>query len=381
MLKVSGFGVTFNYRQLTLWACTSVYSATGRLRESNNWRKCVRWPGMGAKIPPKIIHHATPYASHAPLPCFRTTPVTNLSLNPKLPFINHPLARQRPPAVHMDAGTSPARQARARHRHELRTLSYVTLDQANGGIIRNLSDRGIGVQVVAAVRPRQQLRVRFELRYPRLQVETRAEVVWATFSGQCGIRFLDLPDTMRRQVNQWIFGNLLEGISLHTEQPGSIFAPIDTAAPRNGDSGNGHRSIAEAELEDGLMVSPSPVKVIELPPPRVQPSWVPPEPDTAAQEISQLDWLSQPLSGRTLAWTVDTLIVIAAMLLFTLIFLSVAGEAPRWPLAVASAACLMMSGLYWAFFRLFAGASLGAKLARLTEPVGEDEGRRESRFR
>jgi len=281
----------------------------------------------------------------------------------------------------MDAGTSPARQARARHRHELRTLSYVTLDQANGGIIRNLSDRGIGVQVVAAVRPRQQLRVRFELRYPRLQVETRAEVVWATFSGQCGIRFLDLPDTMRRQVNQWIFGNLLEGISLHTEQPGSIFAPIDTAAPRNGDSGNGHRSIAEAELEDGLMVSPSPVKVIELPPPRVQPSWVPPEPDTAAQEISQLDWLSQPLSGRTLAWTVDTLIVIAAMLLFTLIFLSVAGEAPRWPLAVASAACLMMSGLYWAFFRLFAGASLGAKLARLTEPVGEDEGRRESRFR
>jgi len=281
----------------------------------------------------------------------------------------------------MDAGTSPARQARARHRHELRTLSYVTLDQANGGIIRNLSDRGIGVQVVAAVRPRQQLRVRFELRYPRLQVETRAEVVWATFSGQCGIRFLDLPDTMRRQVNQWIFGNLLEGISLHTEQPGSIFAPIDTPAPRNGDSGNGHRSIAEAELEDGLMVSPSPVKVIELPPPRVQPSWVPPEPDTAAQEISQLDWLSQPLSGRTLAWTVDTLIVIAAMLLFTLIFLSVAGEAPRWPLAVASAACLMMSGLYWAFFRLFAGASLGAKLARLTEPVGEDEGRRESRFR
>ena len=81
----------------------------------------------------------------------------------------------------MDAGLSPARQVRTRHRHELRTLTYVTLDQANGGIVRNLSDRGIGVQVVAAVRPRQQLRVRFELRYPRLQIETRAEVIWATF--------------------------------------------------------------------------------------------------------------------------------------------------------------------------------------------------------
>jgi hypothetical protein len=96
----------------------------------------------------------------------------------------------------MEAGTSPARRARAQHRHELRTLAYVTLDQANGGIVRNLTHSGIGVQVVAAVRPRQQLRVRFELRYPRLQVETRAEVVWATFSGQCGIRFLDMPPVL-----------------------------------------------------------------------------------------------------------------------------------------------------------------------------------------
>ena len=61
----------------------------------------------------------------------------------------------------MDAGLSPPRQARAQHRYELRTLTYVTLDQANGGIVRNLSHRGIGVQVVAAVRPKQQLRVRF----------------------------------------------------------------------------------------------------------------------------------------------------------------------------------------------------------------------------
>lgn len=281
----------------------------------------------------------------------------------------------------MDAGTSPARQARAQHRHELRTLSYVTLDQANGGIVRNLSDRGIGVQVVAAVRPHQQLRVRFELRYPRLQVETRAEVVWATFSGQCGIRFLDMPVSMRRQINQWIFGNLLEGISLHADQPGSIFAPANTHVPRNGGSGNGHGSIAAAEEEDGLMVSPSPVKVIELPPPPVEPRWTPPDTESpAAQEFVQFDWLSQPLSGRALAWTVDTLVVFAAMLLFMLVFLSVARETPPWPFAVTSAACLMMSALYWAFFRLFAGASLGAKLARMTDTAEEDI-RRESRFR
>src|SRR5215469_17680240 len=129
--------------------------------------------------------------------------------------------------VNMDA---PPRQARAQHRHEMRTLTYITLDQANGGIVRNLTSTGIGVQVVAAVRPKQQVRVRFELRYPRLQVETRAEVVWATFSGQCGIRFLDTPPALKRQIDQWIFGDLLDGISLHVDQPGSIFAPT-----------NGHR--------------------------------------------------------------------------------------------------------------------------------------------
>ena len=128
----------------------------------------------------------------------------------------------------MEAAVSPARQARSKHRHDLRTLTYVTLDQANGGIVRNLSHEGIGVQAVAALRPTQQVRVRFELRGPRLRVEARGEVTWATTSGQCGIRFLDLSPRMIRQINEWIFGNLLEGIPLHPELSGSMFA----ASPR-----------------------------------------------------------------------------------------------------------------------------------------------------
>ena len=291
----------------------------------------------------------------------------------------------------MDAGTSPARQARAQHRHELRTLSYVTLDQANGGIVRNLSDRGIGVQVVAAVRPRQQLRVRFELRYPHLQVETRAEVVWATFSGQCGIRFLDMSAALKRQVNQWIFGDLLDGIALHIDQPGSIFAATNNQESRETatQNENGHGPIAPAaDEDDGLLVSPMPVKVIELParsdpPAQHDPpsSPVPPDEPAPVADAAALDWLSQPLSGRTLAWTVDTLVVVAAMLLFTLIFLSVAGEPPRWPLAVTGITAVVMSIMYWGFFRYFAGASLGVRLARLAESSPEHEVQKESRFR
>jgi len=280
----------------------------------------------------------------------------------------------------MDAALTSVRQARAQHRHELRTLTYVTLDQANGGIVRNLSSRGIGVQVVAAVRPKQELRVRFELRYPRLQVETRAEVVWATFSGQCGIRFLDIPPVLQTHINQWIFGNLLEGISLHGNREESIFArpkeggvPVP-ATPVNGDEG------------DGLIISPTPVNVIDLPMRREPPVEAAllentiAVPGSVAEGSSQLDWIYQPLSGRTLAWTVDVLVVIASVLLFSLVFLSIVREAPPWPLASISAGVVVMAALYWTFSYLFAGASLGTKLARIV--AGDANGNTpETRFR
>src|ERR1700758_640547 len=184
----------------------------------------------------------------------------------------------------MQAGPSP-RRGRARHRHDLRTLTYVTLDQGNGGIVRNLSHDGIAVQAVAAVRPRQQLRVRFELKYPRLRGETRGEVVWSTFSGQCGIRFLDLPPRVARLIDEWIFGDLLEGLSVPWEHAGSMLIGPgngNSAAPRSAGVTGGDAALGpvahfrEAEEEDGLIVSPAETKVIELP--------APSEPAAAAAE-------------------------------------------------------------------------------------------------
>jgi len=255
------------------------------------------------------------------------------------------------------------RQTRARHRHELRNLTYVTLDQANGGIIRNLTHDGIAVQVVAAVRPRQQFRVRFDLRYPRLRVEARGEVVWATFSGQCGIRFLDMPPRMVRQIDEWIFGNLLERATLHTEDAGPMFA------------GPG------PEEDDGLLISAAARNVIELP---VHPEARQGSDEGAvrnADEAMELDWLSQPLSGRSLAWTVNALIVIAGILLFALVFLSITREAPKWPFEMAGGAATFVAAFYWGFFKAFGGASFGARLARLVEMGGDQEEESGVRFR
>lgn len=289
-----------------------------------------------------------------------------------------------PGGVSMEAGVSPARQARARHRHELRTLTYVTLDQANGGIVRNLTHDGMGVQVVAAVRAQQQLRVRFELRYPRLRVETRGEVIWATSSGQCGIRFLDLSPRMTRQINEWIFGNLLEGIPQHLERSGSMFAKATSAEATSAKlmrqparmeefPGYGNSVVPEAGEDDGLIVSPKPLKVIELPTQPGPRESVLEARTTPRQASIPLDWLSQPLSARGLAWTVDMLAVVAGLLLFALVFLAVTGEAPRWPLAMIGGATFLVAAMYWGFFQMFGGASLGSRLARLAEGNREDD--------
>jgi hypothetical protein len=265
----------------------------------------------------------------------------------------------------MDAVASP-RQARAQYRHELRTLTYVTLDQANGGVVRNLTHEGVGVQAVAAVRPRQQLRVRFELRYPRLRVETRGEVVWSTFSGQCGIRFLDLSPRLARQIDEWILGSLLEGAAMN------LAPDVPTLALR-------------PEYDDGLVVSGTQRRVIELP---VRGGLS--QQEVAGDEFIdardnasfELDWLSRPLSGRSLAWTVNMLVVFAALLLSALVFLSITREAPPWPMAMACAAAVVLTGMYWGFFKICGGPSLGERLARLAGSPEEDaEEVNESRFR
>src|SRR5260370_30011904 len=87
-------------------------------------------------------------------------------------------------------------------------------------------------------------------------------------------------------------------------------------------------------------------------------------PEASAQ--SQ-DWFSQPLSGRTVALLVDSLVVTAGLLLFSLVFLATARELPRWSVTIGS---LVLAGVfvttaYWTLLSLFGESSLGERVARL----------------
>ncbi len=290
----------------------------------------------------------------------------------------------------MQAVSIAARQGRRHYRHELRTLTYVTLDQANGGIVRNLNGEGVAVQAVAALRQHQRVRLRFELRFPHLRVETYGQVTWASASGQCGIRFVDLPDRTAHQINQWIFANLLENADLEASHSPSIFGdPIDSMVCEENANGKNLNGRNAALLSDGLTLSASSRPAIRLntassakrsqPLPTRQIVLANSDDEPARQNL-----LTRPISGRTLAWLVDGLVITAAILLFALIFLSIAHELPRWPLTLTATtlAALLIVATYRIMFAVLGGQSAGARLAQAYSlPEDKEEREAEDRFR
>jgi len=286
----------------------------------------------------------------------------------------------------MQLESLPPKQARSHYRHELRTLTYVTLDEGNGGVIRNLNHEGVAVQAVAPLRPDQRVRLRFELRFPRLRVDIHGRVTWASPSGQCGVRFVDLSPRTKYQINLWIFTNLLDAVARDAAHPRSIFghSGISTVPQENATN--------TTEENDGLTLSPTPRPAIRLEhrfPPRDAEQVLLPHRDRdssdyAAETYAQLDWLYRPISARTLAWMVDGLVVIAALLLFAVVFLSIAHELPEWPLTLSAAlaATAFVAVAYWSLFAAFGGRSLGARLAQATStPEAKDDSDGGDRFR
>lgn len=280
--------------------------------------------------------------------------------------------------MHAAPVPSLARQTRAHYRHELHTLTYVTIDQANGGIIRNLNDEGVAVQAVAPLRPEQRVRLRFELRFPRLRVDAYGHVSWANRSGQCGIRFVDMPAEIRHQINQWIFSNLLEGAARDGGPARSLLAGsvVSILREKNVREENVVRDYPWPE-SDGLSVSGAPRAAICLEPVLTQPNRVPEMEDESPADDpeSESAWLSRPLSGRSLAWLVDGLVVTAALLIFALIFLSITHELPPWPMTVgaATAAAIFIVAAYRTMFIVFGRSSPGVSLAQSVSLENEEK--------
>jgi len=252
-----------------------------------------------------------------------------------------------------DSAVVGARRLRRHHyRHQIHSLAYFNLDQANGGILRNLAETGIAVQAVAALRVDQQVLLRFDLANPRVRVEGTGRVAWADAFGQAGIEFLSLSQRSRGGLKEWIFVQILT-IAEQVTRDSAL------ASGRSDDLGE-------------LLFSSTSRPAIRLPNLRPSSQAIEAEAeeaqDDALMHTVHLPWLPFAVSPANLSRLVDGLILLSAMLLFAVIGIAMIGSVPPWPilLLLGCGVAGVFALLYRFLFLFWIGGTPGHHLARLT---------------
>lgn len=232
-------------------------------------------------------------------------------------------------------------QRRQQPRFPLRSLSYVKLDQANGGIVRDLNQSGIAIQAVARLQPNREVKLSFDLLSPRVRVETVGRVAWSDSSGQAGIQFSSLNLRTQRALRDWIFTQMLSGASV-----------------------SGRDSMFQA-LEPQLILSAASRPAIVFPPAAV-----------TEQDSARVAWGSVSLSVKGFSIFVDTLVLLCAILLFSISSLAIMGGMPAWPLATAlffTTSLILIAVYQLLFSELYCGATPGKRLALLASAQSAHE--------
>lgn len=96
-------------------------------------------------------------------------------------------------------------ERRAKPRHIPKTLAYVNVGDANGGVILDISETGMSIASAEPLEPNATPRLRFQL--PRIDrtFELTAEMVWNSESRtKAGVRFVSMPIEERVQIRNWI---------------------------------------------------------------------------------------------------------------------------------------------------------------------------------
>ena len=248
---------------------------------------------------------------------------------------------------------------RSGYRHLLRSLAYVNLDHANGGIIHDISKEGMAIQAVGPLRPQQPVHLRFELMNPRLRLEMTGRVAWGHSSGQCGVEFLNATERSQRLLKEWIFIQLLTS----AQQLDSNSFVFDSQPKQ-----------ARRQALDAGALSGSPTQ-------RMLSS-------KSAESYKHVEAAKHglgyfPLSETNFGRTIDGLILLSALMLFFVVALSMTHVFPQWPMSAALGvgAGSLFGVVYWFLFAVWNQVSPGARLASMAYGDPTEEILKRARFR
>ena len=99
-----------------------------------------------------------------------------------------------------------AREKRIKLRIALHAPASITYANAENvaATLLDLSEDGLAIQSERRLPPRCKVYFQFNLPGDKSSVRLSGDVVWQDSSGRVGIRFVDVPQTSRRTMNEWI---------------------------------------------------------------------------------------------------------------------------------------------------------------------------------
>ena len=120
-----------------------------------------------------------------------------------------------------------AREKRGKLRVSLHAPASITYANAEdvAATLLDLSEDGLAIQAERRLPPRCKVYFQFNLPGEKSSVRLSGDVVWQDSSGRVGIRFVDVPQTSRRTMNEWIKGSLSRLATAEQNAPTKEQAP------------------------------------------------------------------------------------------------------------------------------------------------------------
>jgi DNA-binding NarL/FixJ family response regulator len=128
-----------------------------------------------------------------------------------------------------------AREKRVKLRVSLHAPASIAYGNAENvaATLLDLSEDGLAIQSERRLPPRCKVYFQFNLPGDKSSVRLSGDVVWQDSSGRVGIRFVDVPQTSRRTLNEWIKGSLARLAAAERTAPKvAAHAPAEPVATR-----------------------------------------------------------------------------------------------------------------------------------------------------
>lgn len=163
-------------------------------------------------------------------------------------------------------------ERRLHPRHRIRTLAYIDLGEDNGGIVLNISEAGLALQAAVTLADEELPRLRIQLPPSKKKVEASGRITWLSPTGkEAGVAFVNLPEDVRAQINEWIVLDSTPGGAPEVETPPAEEKIVEEKE---------QKAATASEALPAQESFPEPVPPPELVPP-VPPEAVPPKREQA----------------------------------------------------------------------------------------------------